>query len=38
VAGLGHVTLEAQRDYIRENRDRWLESAEADEAPLSKAG
>jgi len=46
VAGLGHVTLEAQRDYIRENRDRWLESAQADdqaddqadETPLSKAG
>lgn len=38
VAGLGHVTLKAQRDYIRDNRDRWLESAQLDEAPLSKAG
>ena len=38
VAGLGHVTLKAQRDYIRENRDRWLEWARADEAPLTKAG
>ncbi len=38
VAGLGHVTLRAQRDYIRANRDRWLESAQADEAPLSKVG
>jgi len=38
VAGLGHVTLSAQRDYILENRDRWLASAQADEAPLVKAG
>jgi len=42
VAGLGQVTLEAQRDYIVENRDRWIESAQGDEqdseAPLSKAG
>jgi DNA-binding PadR family transcriptional regulator len=38
VAGLGHVTLRAQRDYILENRDRWVESAQADEVPLSKAG
>jgi DNA-binding PadR family transcriptional regulator len=42
VAGLGHVTLRAQRDYIRTNRDRWLDSAQADdqadEAPLSKTG
>ena len=37
-AGLGHATLRAQRDYILENRDRWLESAHADEMPLSKAG
>jgi DNA-binding PadR family transcriptional regulator len=36
VAGLGHVTLRAQRDYILENRDRWLESAQSDEVPLSK--
>ncbi len=38
VAGLGHVTLKAQRDYIRDNRERWLASAHADEPPLSKAG
>lgn len=38
VAGLGHVTLRAQRDYISNNRDRWLESAQAVEAPMSKAG
>ncbi|GMQ96226.1 MAG: hypothetical protein BMS9Abin14_753 [Gammaproteobacteria bacterium] len=38
VVGLGHVTLRAQRDYILENRDRWVESAQADAAPLSKAG
>ncbi len=38
VAGLGHVTLEAQRDYIIENRDRWIESARGHGAPLSKAG
>jgi DNA-binding PadR family transcriptional regulator len=35
VAGLGHATLTAQRDYIRENRERWLESAQV---PLTKAG
>ena len=38
VAGLGHVTLSAQRDYILENRDRWLASAQADEVALSRAG
>jgi len=38
VAGLGHVTLQAQRDYISANRDRWLESAQAVQAPLSKVG
>ncbi len=42
VAGLGHVTLQAQRDYIRANRDRWLEWAQTDEqtdqTPLSKVG
>ena len=38
VAGLGKVTLKAQRDYILENRDRWLESAQGDEVPLSKVG
>jgi DNA-binding PadR family transcriptional regulator len=38
VAGLGHITLRAQRDYILDNRDRWIASAQADEAPLSKAG
>lgn len=38
VAGLGHVTLKAQRDYILENRDRWLASARSEEPPLSKAG
>jgi DNA-binding PadR family transcriptional regulator len=38
VAGLGRVTLTAQREYIRANRDRWLESAQAGRAPLSRAG
>ena len=38
VAGLGHVTLRAQRDYISEYRDRWLESAQSLEEPLSKTG
>ena len=38
VAGLGHVTLSAQRDYIRTNRDRWIASAQTDQRPLSKAG
>ncbi len=38
VTGLGQVTLKAQRDYIRDNRERWLASAHADEPPLSKAG
>jgi DNA-binding PadR family transcriptional regulator len=38
VAGLGHVTLQAQRDYISDNRDRWLESAQTVQAPLSKVG
>ena len=38
VAGLGQVTLRAQRDYILDNRDRWIVSAQADSVPLSKAG
>jgi PadR family transcriptional regulator AphA len=38
VAGLGHVTLRAQREYIRANRDRWIASAQAGDAPLSKVG
>jgi hypothetical protein len=38
VAGLGHVTLNAQRDYIRANRDRWIASAQTDQPPLSEAG
>jgi len=38
VAGLGHVTLSAQRDYIRANRDRWIASAQTEQPPLSKAG
>lgn len=38
VAGLGRVTLRAQREYIRANRDRWLEWAQPAEAPLPKAG
>jgi len=38
VAGLGQVTLSAQRDYIRANRDRWIASAQTELAPLSKAG
>ncbi|NIM28772.1 MAG: PadR family transcriptional regulator [Gammaproteobacteria bacterium] len=39
VAGLGYVTLRAQRDYILENRQRWLESVRAEQGvPLSKAG
>ena len=38
MSGLGHVSLKAQRDYILENHDRWVECAQADEVPLSKAG
>jgi PadR family transcriptional regulator AphA len=38
VAGLGQVTLSAQRDYIRTNRDRWIASAHTCQPPLSKAG
>ncbi len=38
VAGLGHVTLRAQRDYILENRARWVESAQVGEVPLSETG
>ncbi len=38
VAGLGQVTLKAQRDYIRDNRDRWLASAQAGEPRLSGTG
>lgn len=38
VTGLGRATMEAQRDFIVENRDRWIESAQTGEAPLSKAG
>jgi PadR family transcriptional regulator AphA len=38
VAGLGQVTLSAQRDYIRNNRDRWIEAAQFDPPSLSKAG
>ena len=38
VAGLGQVTLKAQRDYIRDNRERWLASAHNGEPCLSKAG
>ena len=38
VAGLGHVTLSAQRDYNRANRDRGIASAQPEQPPLSKAG
>ena len=42
VAGLGRVTLEAQRNYIVENRDRWIASARSpgrgSGIALSKAG
>jgi hypothetical protein len=38
VAGLGQVTLEAQRDYIRDNRDRWLASTQTGEPPQARAG
>ncbi len=36
IAGLGQVTLKAQRDCILENRDRWVDSAHADAVSLSR--
>lgn len=38
VTGLGHATLKAQRDFIIENRERWVDSAQSHEVPLSRAG
>lgn len=37
VAGIGRAALEAQRDAIRTNLDRWLALVNEDDAPLSEA-
>lgn len=38
VAGLGRVTLEAQRKFIVDNRDRWIASANDGDARHSEVG